>query len=125
MLDDVLNEAPAVAAEGAVEGADDAGGDGGVQAVGVADGDDELPHAERAGGTDRGEGEVAGGEADEGEIGGGVVADDFGVEAVPLGGGGGEAGAGVDDVAVGEGVAVRADEDAGAASPCPPSSPAS
>ena len=41
-LDDVVDEPAGGAAEGSAHGADDAGGDGGLEAVGIADGDHEL-----------------------------------------------------------------------------------
>src|SRR5206468_3964362 len=49
VLDDAVDEAALLGAEGAPEGGDDARGDGGGEAEGVADGDDELADAEGGG----------------------------------------------------------------------------
>ena len=92
-------------------------GDGGLEAVGVADGDDELADLE-GGGIAKGDGGDAGAiRADDGEIGVGVFADQRGFHGAAVGEGNGEfAVAGVvDDVAVGEDEAIVGEKKAGAA----------
>ena len=73
-------------AEGAADGGDDAGGDGGLEAQGVADGDDELAGLEGGGvaegGGDRGS---AGVDADDGQVGVRVFADEVGAGLAAVG----------------------------------------
>src|SRR5688500_12031643 len=117
-LDDVLDDALAVGGgEGAAEGADDAGGDGGLEAVGVADGDGHLADAQAVRIAEGGGGELLGVvalDAEDGEVGGGIGADDFDLEAAAVGRDGFELAGVLDDVVVGEDVAVRGQEEAGA-----------
>ena len=100
----------------AVEGADDAGGDGAGQAERVADGHDRVADGDLVGVADRDRGEVARGvlDRDDGQVGRGVGAADLGVVGAAVGEGHGELLGAGDDVVVGEHVARLVDDDAGA-----------
>ena len=114
-LEDVVDEAAGAGGEGAAEGADDAGGDGVFEAEGIADGDGDLADVDFAGIAEGEVGEIREIDAEDGEVGVGVVADDFGAGFAEVGGLDADFVGAVDDVAVGHDEAVGGDEEAGAA----------
>jgi len=116
-LDDVFDEASGFAGDGAVERGDDAGGESFVEAEGVADGEDGLSDLEVVAGADGKRGEFDGegdvdledgevvvcGEADEfGGVAGSVIKSDL------------RGGGGLNDVEVGDDVALLVPDEAGA-----------
>src|SRR5690606_17832538 len=99
----------------AVERGDDPGGGRGVQAERVPDGEHRLADGEVGGGAERRGREVGGrvDDADDGEVGRLVLADELRGVDPPIGEGDGDLASAVDDVAVGEDVAVGVEDDAG------------
>ena len=96
-------------------GADDADGDGVLVAVGVADGDDRLADHQVVGGAQRHDGQRLGGvDLDEGQVGLGVAGDDAGRVHGAVGQADAQRVHVLDDVVVGDDVAARVDDDAGA-----------
>jgi hypothetical protein len=118
VLDDVLDEATVAAAKRAPHRAHHPGGDGGVEAQRVADGDDELSDAKRRRVAQRGVGKTGRPHPHHGEIGGGVLPHQLGAVHALVGEAHLERGGAMHDVAVGEDVSVRRDHDPRAA-PCP------
>ena len=109
-LDDAVEEASAAGAQGATERADDPGGDGAGKTEGIADGDDELADLEGRGCAKLGVRQPCSGQAQHGDVGGRIVTDEGGLEALAIGDAGVEAGGAGDHVAVGQDVAVRGED---------------
>jgi len=119
-LDYIVDHAAGVGTQGAAEGADDSGGDGVLESVGIADGDGELADAERLGVAESDGGEagsviVEAVEADYGEVGGGVVPDEVCGAVAAVGERDFDSRGVVDDVAVGQDEAVGGEDESGAA----------
>lgn len=114
VLDDVLDEAAGLATQGPAQGAHHSGGDGGLEAEGVADGDDELAHPQGGGIPQSGKRQTRGVHPDHRQVGGGVGADDVGRQGAAILEGGLEKFGVSHHVVVGEDVAVRGDDDPGA-----------
>ena len=77
MLDDILDQSPPLATHRAVQGADDSGGDRRLEPEGAAHRDEQLPHTQCIRVAQRSEGQVPRGQANQGQVGGRVVADEF------------------------------------------------
>jgi hypothetical protein len=84
-----------------------------LKAQGVAHGDHQLPDPQRIGIAELGKRQVAGRQPQDGKVGERIVADHFRVQAVAFPCRGSELAPAVHDVAVGQGVAVRRDQEAG------------
>ena len=111
-LDD-RRDRPAVAgAQRAAEAADDAGGDGRLEAERVADCEHELADAEVGAASEGRVVEAVAGKAEHGEVGGRVVADHNRRDLAAVGERRGQGVGAGDDVAVGERVAVGGEHDA-------------
>ena len=113
-LDHVVDQRARVGAQRPAEGADDAGGDGRLEAERVADGDDELPDAQARESPSRAGDEVGRVDAHDREVGVRIVADELCREVAPVGQRDAERVGAVDDVAVGQDEAVAREEEAGA-----------
>ena len=117
-LDEGFNlEFAAAVGHGTALGGDDAGGDGASELLAErgADGEDPLAQAELVAVAHRDGGKVLGVDLDDGDVRGRVGADDGGVELLVVVRGHRDLGGAGDDVVVGDDVAVRPDDDAGAA----------
>ena len=112
VLDDVLDEPAAFAPHGPAQGTDDAGGNRRLEPEGIAHGDHQLARLQAIRVAQFGPRQVAGGQADQGQVAGRVVADKVRVEGVAFRRDGAKPAAAVDHVAVGQGVAVGGQDEA-------------
>ena len=104
----------------AAERADDAGGHGCLEAQRVADRDHQLADPQPRRASERRMRQARRLQAQDGKIGGGIVADAFGIELAPVGQAAGEASGPGDHMAIGEEIAVGREQHARAgAGPAP------
>ncbi|MDF3039254.1 MAG: hypothetical protein K0Q71_1960 [Thermomicrobiales bacterium] len=111
-LDDILDQPATAGAQRAPQRRDDPSRDGRLEAEGVADGDDELARFESIRIAELGRGQTAHRRLDHRQIGLRVVADHACGQGPPVGEGDFQTPGPLDDVAIGEDVAVGGDDDA-------------
>ena len=119
-LEHVVDQPARAGPERSAQGADDAGGDRALEAVRVADRQGELADAHLLRVAQRGRDEVPGVDADHGQVGLGVVADQVGLVLAAVGQRDLEPLGPVDDVAVGQDVSARGEDESRAAPPVRP-----
>jgi hypothetical protein len=117
-LNDVVHQPPGARAQRAAEGADDAGGDRMLQAVGIADGNRHLSDAHRLRVAERRprQRRAFGADPQDGQVGVNVAADQVGPQRPAIGQQRGEPGGSRHDVAVGEDKAVGREDHPGTSS---------
>src|SRR5467141_985846 len=114
-LDDVVDETARLGSERPAQGADNARGHGGLEAVRIADRDRDLTHTHRSRVAERGRREGIGADANDREVGLGIVADEGSLAHLSVITGHGDRIGAVDDVAVREDESIRSEEETGRA----------
>ena len=121
-LDHVVDQVPGDAAQGAAQRADDAGGDGGIETEGAADGHDQLADPQAGRFAELGVGEPGVFGLDDGDVGPGVGPDDVAIDFAAVVQANTQPARAADDVVIGEEKSVGSDQKAGARSAISPAS---
>ncbi len=111
-LDHLVHHAATGGAHAAAEGADDSGGDGELESVGIADGDGELAYFESLRSAESGWRQDRHVGAEDSGVGVGVFADEGGRDVLAVSEGEADVVGFVDDVAVGHDEAVGGEDEA-------------
>ena len=110
VLNDILDQSASLAAHGPAQRADDSRGDRGLKSKRIAHGDYKLSDLQGFGVAQFGKRQIAGRNANQSQIGGRIVANQFRVERISLGRNGPKLASAVDHVAVRQRIAVGRQE---------------